>query len=89
MYFSERTRELLFSGSKRSFEIPKDANCNNIYVEEESPMESDVTECPRQLQITAAGLLVNPAAEGRPVNALEAMMIARRGLLQSCLFSWI
>ncbi|WAR19794.1 hypothetical protein MAR_001632, partial [Mya arenaria] len=81
----ERTRDLLFSGSKRSFEVPKDANCNDIYVRDDIAMDDQMEECPRQLHITPSGQLANMASENKPTNAFDALMNARRATgVSSC-----
>ncbi|KAL4237473.1 Apoptosis regulatory protein Siva [Mactra antiquata] len=78
----ERTRDLLFSGSKRSFDVPKDANCNEIYPDQE-PMEQ--TMCNGQMQISNVGHLTNPALDCGQPNAFQALMMARKGsTVSSC-----
>ncbi|XP_052273946.1 apoptosis regulatory protein Siva-like isoform X2 [Dreissena polymorpha] len=74
----ERTKELLFSGSKRSFDIPKDANSNDIYLPEDVCMEDEMQVCDRQMHITPSGQLSNPEACSRSTNAFQAMMNARK-----------
>lgn len=83
---SERTHSLLFSGAKRSFEVPTDANCNEIYdsVPGGDSMEEEMPVCPRQLTITNSGQLTNSGADHTPVNAFQALMNARKGTV--CIF---
>lgn len=81
--FAAKTRDLLFSGSKKSFEVPKDANCNDIYpcmAGDEVAMEEEMSPCSRQLLLTNTGELTNPVTEQRPANAFQALMMAKQGI---------
>ncbi|XP_045168639.2 apoptosis regulatory protein Siva-like isoform X1 [Mercenaria mercenaria] len=75
----DRTRALLFSGSKRSFDVPRDANCNEIYpTVTASSDEVNMEDChERQMLITNTGQLTNPEQNDKPANAFQALMMAR------------
>ena len=82
--FTDRTRELLFSGSKRSFDIPRDANGNEIYPTIIAPVEDvnmeEDTSHDRQMLITNTGQLTAPEQNNKPANAFQALMMARKGI---------
>ena len=71
----------MFSGSKRSFDVAKDANCNEIYpgvVEGSEAMEEEMLACPRQMMLTSSGELTHPVTEDKPTNAFQALMMAKQ-----------
>jgi hypothetical protein len=84
MNFTDRTRELLFSGSKRSFDIPRDANGNEIFPTVIAPVEDinmeDEVSHDKQMLISNTGQLTAPEQDTKPTNAFQALMMARKGM---------
>ncbi|XP_060559850.1 apoptosis regulatory protein Siva-like isoform X2 [Ruditapes philippinarum] len=83
----DRTRELLFSGSKRSFDIPRDANGNEIFPTVIAPVEDinmeDEVSHDKQMLISNTGQLTAPEQDTKPTNAFQALMMARKASIVS------